>query len=255
MLIAPGTGLGMACLLPTARRRWPAKADTPRLPARRTMKRRPSSSCIVVTAMSPPSACCRAAVWSTCMTHWPTIREHSHPRWLRKRSSEPAIDGQSERARRALDMFCAFLGWVAGNAALTFAARGGVLIAGGIAPRIVDYLRKADFRERFENKGRLRDYLARIPTRIVIRPDPAFLGLAASPTATAPSKDLTPTAIDLDDEVPASRCQAAAALLADGARLLERGDGAWSPVGVDRAAGPLGGFAARRAVSVEPVEP
>lgn len=90
-----------------------------------------------------------------------------------------AIDGQSERACRALDMFCAFLGSVAGNAALTFAARGGVLIAGGIAPRIVDYLRKSAFRERFESKGRLRDYLARIPTRIVIRPDPAFLGLVA----------------------------------------------------------------------------
>jgi glucokinase len=76
-------------------------------------------------------------------------------------------------------MFCAFLGSVAGNAALTFGARGGVLIAGGIAPRIVDYLSKSDFRQRFEGKGRFRSYLARVSTRIVTLPDPTFLGLVA----------------------------------------------------------------------------
>lgn len=90
-----------------------------------------------------------------------------------------ALNGQSETARRTLDMFCGFLGAVAGNAALTFGARGGVLIAGGIAPRIVEYLRRSDFRDRFEAKGRLRSYLARIPTKVVIRPDPTFVGLVA----------------------------------------------------------------------------
>jgi glucokinase len=76
-------------------------------------------------------------------------------------------------------MFCAFLGSVAGNAALTFGARGGVLIAGGIAPRIVEYLRGSAFRERFEAKGRLRSYLAGIATKIVTRSDPTFVGLTA----------------------------------------------------------------------------
>ena len=90
-----------------------------------------------------------------------------------------AIDGSSETARRALDMFCAFLGSVAGSAALTFGARGGVLIAGGIAPRIIEPLRRSSFRERFESKGRLRGYLAHIPTKVVTRRDPAFLGLMA----------------------------------------------------------------------------
>ena len=90
-----------------------------------------------------------------------------------------AIEGRSQTARQALDAFCAFLGSVAGNVALTFGACGGVLIAGGIAPRIVDYLRGSEFRARFEGKGRLRGYLERIPTKIVVRPDPAFLGLMA----------------------------------------------------------------------------
>lgn len=90
-----------------------------------------------------------------------------------------AIEGRSETARQALDMFCAFLGSVAGNVALTFGAGGGVLIAGGIAPRIVDYLRRSAFRDRFEGKGRLQSYLADVPTRIVIRPEPTFVGLVA----------------------------------------------------------------------------
>ena len=39
-------------------------------------------------------------------------------------------------ARMALELFCAMLGTIAGNVALMFSARGGVYIAGGIAPRI-----------------------------------------------------------------------------------------------------------------------
>lgn len=90
-----------------------------------------------------------------------------------------AVYGTCDTARQALDLFCGFLGSVAGNAALTFGSRGGVLISGGIMPNIVDYLDKSPFRERFERKGRLRRYLARIPTRIVVRRDPTFLGLMA----------------------------------------------------------------------------
>jgi glucokinase len=66
---------------------------------------------------------------------------------------------------------------VAGNAALMFRARGGVLLAGGIVPRIVDYLPRTDFRARFEGKGRFSRYLASIPTGVIMRPDPTFLGL------------------------------------------------------------------------------
>ena len=90
-----------------------------------------------------------------------------------------ALEGGSPRALEALNVFCAFLGSVAGNVALMFRARGGVLIAGGIVPRIVDHLPRTNFRERFESKGRLSRYLASIPTGVVMRPDPTFLGLKA----------------------------------------------------------------------------
>lgn len=77
----------------------------------------------------------------------------------------------------ALNMFCDMLGTVAGNVALTFAARGGVFVSGGIVPRIVDFLGRSQFRARFEAKGRFRDYLGEIPTSVIIRADPAFVGL------------------------------------------------------------------------------
>jgi len=81
--------------------------------------------------------------------------------------------------REALGMFCAMLGTVAGNLALTLGARGGIYIAGGIVPRLGAALAETDFRRRFEDKGRFRAYLSAIPTYVVMHPVPAFLGLAA----------------------------------------------------------------------------
>jgi glucokinase len=69
------------------------------------------------------------------------------------------------------------LGSFAGNVALTFGARGGVYIAGGISPRIVDFLSRSEFRSRFEAKGRLRSYLEAVPSSVIVHPAAAFLGL------------------------------------------------------------------------------
>ena len=67
----------------------------------------------------------------------------------------------------ALDLFCNFLGAVAGDLALTLGARGGVYIGGGIAPRILRELERSSFRERFVSKGRFRDYLRNIATFVI----------------------------------------------------------------------------------------
>jgi glucokinase len=77
----------------------------------------------------------------------------------------------------ALEMFCGMLGTIAGNAGLMFGARGGVYIAGGIAPRIADFIAQSEFRARFESKGRFRTYLQSIPTGIIIHPAATFVGL------------------------------------------------------------------------------
>ncbi|WP_374470854.1 glucokinase [Phenylobacterium sp.] len=81
-------------------------------------------------------------------------------------------------AGRTLDRFCGILGAVAGDLALTFGARGGVFISGGIAPKLVDRLASGGFRARFEDKGRLSDYVKQIPTSLVLHPYPAIVGAA-----------------------------------------------------------------------------
>ncbi len=88
-----------------------------------------------------------------------------------------AFNGSSPACRAAVDMFCTFLGAVAGDMALMFGALGGVFIGGGIVPRFVDHLARSGFRSRFEAKGRLQPYVARIPTRVILHPNPAFIGL------------------------------------------------------------------------------
>ncbi|MGH8495008.1 MAG: glucokinase [Gammaproteobacteria bacterium] len=80
-------------------------------------------------------------------------------------------------ASRCLEHFFAFLGTVASDVALTFGAIGGVYLSGGILPQVSAALLASSFRARFEDKGRYRDYLAAIPTRLITVENPALLGL------------------------------------------------------------------------------
>jgi glucokinase len=90
-----------------------------------------------------------------------------------------ALDGSCPTADAALHMFCALLGSFSGNVALMFGARGGIYVAGGIAPRIVAFMGRSEFRRRFEEKGRFRPYLEAIATNVIVHPAAAFLGLQA----------------------------------------------------------------------------
>jgi hypothetical protein len=66
-----------------------------------------------------------------------------------------ALDGSSIACRETVETFCAVLGSVAGNVALTLGATGGMYIGGGIVPRLGALFTGSRFRERFEGKGRL----------------------------------------------------------------------------------------------------
>jgi glucokinase len=92
--------------------------------------------------------------------------------------SDPATGARDALAGRAVSMFCAMLGTVAGNLAVTLGARGGVYIAGGIVPKLGEAFATSPFRARFEDKGRFSGYLAAIPTYVVIRPEAALRGAA-----------------------------------------------------------------------------
>jgi glucokinase len=90
-----------------------------------------------------------------------------------------ATRAEDPLCRETTMIFCAMLGSMAGNLALTLGARGGVYVGGGIVPRLGQTFVESPFRERFEAKGRLQVYLAAIPTFVVTHPLPAFLGCAA----------------------------------------------------------------------------
>jgi glucokinase len=97
-----------------------------------------------------------------------------------------ALDGSCAACRATVDAFCAILGSVAGNVALTLGATGGMYIGGGIVPRLGPLFHASAFRARFEGKGRLQAYLARIPTYLVTEPYPALRGVAALLDAAIP---------------------------------------------------------------------
>lgn len=89
------------------------------------------------------------------------------------------IEAGEAAALEALDVFFQLLGTVASNLALTFAAFGGVYIGGGITPRYVTQFLTSGFRQRFEDMGRYRPFLADIPCWVITAEQPALRGLAA----------------------------------------------------------------------------
>jgi glucokinase len=86
-------------------------------------------------------------------------------------------------ATETLNLFARFLGRVAGDLALVFEAAGGVFIAGGIAPRMVDILQNGAFREAFERKSPHDAWARQVPVFVITHPEPALLGLSALVTA------------------------------------------------------------------------
>ncbi|MDP1898158.1 MAG: glucokinase [Sulfurimicrobium sp.] len=86
------------------------------------------------------------------------------------------LDGRDPAAVRALDMFIAIYGAQAGNLALTTLARGGVYVAGGIAPKIITRLKNGGFVRAFNDKGRFTALMQRIPLRVVMNPKVGLMG-------------------------------------------------------------------------------
>lgn len=72
------------------------------------------------------------------------------------------------RAREAVSIFSALLGAFCGDAALMFAARGGVYINSPLMERVDGLLDHAAFLRRFEDKGRMGAYLQDIPVYLAI---------------------------------------------------------------------------------------
>ncbi|MES2297978.1 MAG: glucokinase [Pseudomonadota bacterium] len=99
-----------------------------------------------------------------------------------QRSSQEIIEGalndKEPLCLEVLEVFCAMLGSVSANLAVTLGAVGGIFIGGGIVPRLGEWFASSPFRARFEAKGRFSEYLKQIPTSVIMTPNPAFYGVA-----------------------------------------------------------------------------
>jgi glucokinase len=181
-VLGPGSGLGVSGLISTGERWVPLTGEGGH-------------------ATMPPITDRESAVLGAMRNHFDHVsaeRVLSGPGLINLYNALAEIDGvpaqqhtaaqitdlatakEDPRCGEATEMFCAMLGTVAGNLALTLGAKGGVYIGGGIVPRLGERFVTSQFRERFEAKGRFHTYLATIPTYVVTHKLPAFLGCAAA---------------------------------------------------------------------------
>ncbi len=89
-----------------------------------------------------------------------------------------ALEDNDTLCLEVLECFAGMLGGAAANLAVTLGAFGGIFIGGGIVPRIAPWFATSPFRARFEAKGRFTDYLAQIPTYVIMTPNPALRGVS-----------------------------------------------------------------------------
>lgn len=95
------------------------------------------------------------------------------------------FDAGEDAASRAVVLFASILGAVAGDHALAVLAKGGVYVAGGIAPRFSGVLASGAFTNAFRAKGKHSPLMARIPVRLIGDPRLGLLGAARCALAAA----------------------------------------------------------------------
>jgi glucokinase len=179
-VIGPGTGLGVSALVPTPAGPKPMPGEGGHV----TMSpadARESAVLEIMRARYDHVSAERVLSGPGLVNLYNTLCELSHVKaasLTAAQITDPKIGASDACARETTAMFCAMLGTIAGNLALTLGARGGIYIAGGIVPKLGDAFAQSQFRERFEAKGRFRDYLAAIPTYVIVRPNAALLGAA-----------------------------------------------------------------------------
>jgi glucokinase len=112
--------------------------------------------------------------------YWALMRIHGEKRAHLSAAEifTAALENTDPLASEAVQMFFEVFGQVAGDLALTLGAEDGILVAGGISKRYPDLLKNSGFRAGFENKGRYRSLMERIPTQLILHDQPGLLGAA-----------------------------------------------------------------------------
>lgn len=180
LMVGPGTGLGAAVRLPgaTGRRVLATEAGqmdfAPGTAREREVLARLAPSDGYVPYERIVSGPGLLAVYATLCA----LRGKEPRLAVPEAVTAAACSGTDADAIEAADMFCGVLGGFVGNLALAFMANGGVYLAGGVLPGMRKLLQRSRFVERFLNKGGMREFLLRVPVRLIEHGRHGVLGAA-----------------------------------------------------------------------------
>lgn len=90
--------------------------------------------------------------------------------------SEKAVASEDGLCFKALEMFCEIYGAEAGNLALKCLPKAGIILAGGIAAKILPAIQQGKFMNGYLGKGRYEVLLRNISVKVCLNPEIALLG-------------------------------------------------------------------------------
>lgn len=178
LVIGPGTGLGVATLLPMAGGSW------------RALPSEGGHACLAVGSAR------EAAIWACLHARLGHVNAEAilsgggllqlyrvsceldqRPTRLSSPAevTAAALAGDAYAAQ-VLEQFCVWLGRIAGDKLLTTGARGGLYIAGGVVPRFVEFFIGSGFRQGLRDKGEMGRYFDQVPVWLVTAEHPGLEG-------------------------------------------------------------------------------
>ena len=171
-VIGPGSGLGMAGLIPDRGGWRPVASEgghadlAPGSPLEQELlgilQRRHGHVCWETAVSGPGLARLHQAVAEL----WGAPAEPMSPAEV----SALGVSVEDPLCHQTLEIFFGLLGSAAGNLALTLCATGGLYIGGGIVPQLADFAATSALRRRFEERGELSGYVEPIPIYLMLDP-------------------------------------------------------------------------------------
>jgi len=176
VVLGPGTGLGVAALLPNGKERIAVASEAghvsfgPACAEERAIFARLEGGADLITAETVISGPGLERIYGAANPgHVP----------LEAKAIVAEAGAGDPAARTAVRCFVRLLGRFAGDMALAFKATGGVYLAGGVARKLGPLLDEVLFRTAFENHPPYQRLLATIPTSLVTCLEPGLIGCAA----------------------------------------------------------------------------
>ena len=112
-----------------------------------------------------------------------SIRGHETPTLSPEQISAKAQRRECELCVLTLHTFCGLLGSICGDFVLANGAYGGLYLAGGFLPEMIDFLQASSFVNRFQEKGKMRGHLREVPIYVITSQKTGLLGAAHVPFA------------------------------------------------------------------------